>query len=225
MQPDCTTPPLKTCTKCGHEYPATRGYFHASKRSKSGLRYQCKPCEAAYWADYHVTHRAEKAANDAAYRATHREERAAWRAEHRDEVLAYQAAYNAEHREEMVAYRVEHRDEIAARHVAWYAEHREEMAAYRAEHTESRAAYTRNRRARQKGNGGTHTAADVTAQYERQRGKCFWCEKKLDKYHVDHVTPVILGGSNGPENLVIACPTCNMTKNAKHPMDFAGRLL
>jgi 5-methylcytosine-specific restriction endonuclease McrA len=35
----------------------------------------------------------------------------------------------------------------------------------------------------------------------------------------------VLGGSNGPENIVIACPHCNQSKNAKHPMDFCGRLL
>jgi 5-methylcytosine-specific restriction endonuclease McrA len=78
---------------------------------------------------------------------------------------------------------------------------------------------------------GTHTAEDIAAQYERQRGKCYWrhanqdCWVTLeDGYHVDHVTPLILGGGNGPENLVIACPRCNHRKNAKHPMDFAGQM-
>jgi len=36
--------------------------------------------------------------------------------------------------------------------------------------------------------------------------------------------PVILGGSNGPANIVAACPHCNQRKAAKHPMDFAGIL-
>lgn len=75
-------------------------------------------------------------------------------------------------------------------------------------------------------NGGTHTAKDVAAQYERQQGKCFYCDQEVgDRYHVDHVVPLLLGGSNGPENLVIACPECNIRKSAKHPMDFCGRLL
>jgi len=43
-------------------------------------------------------------------------------------------------------------------------------------------------------------------------------------YHVDHVTPLVLDGSNGPENFVIACAACNLCKGAKHPMDFAGIL-
>ena len=83
------------------------------------------------------------------------------------------------------------------------------------------AAYSRNRQARKQGNGGTHTAADIRKQYERQDGLCFYCKTKVgDKYHVDHFMPLVLGGSNGPEKLVIACSTCNLTKNAKHPLEF-----
>jgi len=44
-------------------------------------------------------------------------------------------------------------------------------------------------------------------------------------YHVDHRVPIARGGSNGPENLVIACPDCNRRKNAQMPHEFAGRLL
>jgi len=128
------------------------------------------------------------------------------------------------------AWRVEHADERAERDRAYYAEHaderREWQRAYVATHIVELAARNRNRYARKKGNGGTHTADDVRAQYARQNGRCYWCKAKVgDTYHVDHVMPVILGGSNGPENLVIACPTCNLSKGGMHPMDFSGRLL
>ena len=92
-------------------------------------------------------------------------------------------------------------------------------------HPEERKAINRNREARILGNGGTHTAEDIHAQHERQLGRCFYCETALDKYHVDHVMPLALGGSNGPENLVIACPTCNIRKKDKHPMEWCGMLL
>jgi 5-methylcytosine-specific restriction endonuclease McrA len=79
-------------------------------------------------------------------------------------------------------------------------------------------AHVRNREARVRANGGTHTAKDIQIQYDLQEGECFYCGKTLgDRYHVDHVMPVSLGGSNGPENLVIACPRCNIRKGAKHP--------
>lgn len=43
--------------------------------------------------------------------------------------------------------------------------------------------------------------------------------------HIDHVWPLSKGGSNGPENLVLACAECNLRKSAKTPMEFAGVLL
>jgi 5-methylcytosine-specific restriction endonuclease McrA len=72
---------------------------------------------------------------------------------------------------------------------------------------------------------GDHTAADVRVQYERQNGRCLYCEKKVgEDYHVDHVIPLSKGGSNGPENIVIACSSCNCKKKDKMPAEFCGRL-
>jgi len=184
-------------------------------------------------AAYRAEHRDEKAASDAAYRSKHREEaaarQAAYNAAHREEKSSYMAAYRVAHREEIaargVAYNAEHREERAAYIQAYRATHSEEIAAYLATHSEERAAHNRNRRARKRNAPGTHTAADVRAQYGRQHGRCYWCEKRVgDAYHVDHVMPLFLGGSDGPENLVVSCPPCNDSKAAKHPMDFAGVL-
>jgi len=152
----------------------------------------------------------------------------------------YRAAHSKELLERVRDYRLTHRDEIAERNRAYDAVHREERRQYQRQyrsthpetyrewlraHPEKVATKNRNRRAREAGNGGVHTDADVIAQYERQKGKCFYCGKKLDDdYHVDHVVPLALGGSNGPENLVIACAYCNVSKGAKHPIEFAGIL-
>ena len=38
---------VKTCSKCGEEYPATAEYFPRTKQTKSGLVNYCKPCHAA----------------------------------------------------------------------------------------------------------------------------------------------------------------------------------
>lgn len=116
------------------------------------------------------------------------------------------------------------------------ANHREDVAAYnrsrREAYPDEARTRLRNYRARKLAAPGTHTAADIAAQYGRQRGKCFWgrkinpaCSVSLKAgYHVDHVTPLVKKGSNGTENLVLACPSCNHTKYDKHPMDFAGIL-
>lgn len=63
---------------------------------------------------------------------------------------------------------------------------------------------------------------------ESQIKICYWCNISCDeKYHIDHYVPLAKGGLHTIDNLVISCPTCNMTKNAKDPFRFAnekGRL-
>lgn len=41
--------PLKRCTKCGNEYPATTEYFHRHNVAKDKLYQQCKICKNAYY--------------------------------------------------------------------------------------------------------------------------------------------------------------------------------
>lgn len=110
----------------------------------------------------------------------------------------------------------------------WREEHPGYWRKWEATHpgeAEAHAARQRGRIARKLGNGGSHTAVDVKVQHKRQHGRCFWCEAKTGAtYHVDHVIPLCKGGSNGPENIVVACSHCNLSKGAKHPMDFAGML-
>src|SRR5260221_13355399 len=98
---------------------------------------------------------------------------------------------------------------------------------YRVEHPEKYLTYNRNRRARKMAAPGTHTAQDIQAQFKRQKGKCYWCGDKLDKYEVDHVVPLTRGGSNDPSKLVIACKPCNNSRHNKLPHEWpqGGRLL
>ena len=35
---------LKTCKKCGQEFPATEEYFYRNEKAKDGLQYSCKEC-------------------------------------------------------------------------------------------------------------------------------------------------------------------------------------
>lgn len=108
---------------------------------------------------------------------------------------------------------------------------REYMRMRRADDPNMSATAARNRRARIRGNGGRHTAKDIEAILVRQKYKCAECltsVKSSKCRHVDHIMPIALGGSNWPSNLQVLCPKCNMSKNARHPADFArlrGRLL
>jgi len=148
------------------------------------------------------------------------------------------AAYDAAHYAACyAAHGADYREERAERSRRYYAEHPEGEAErsrkYRSEHPEEIAAKDRNRRALEANATGTHSAADIRAQYERQRGKCFWrkvhpaCAVSLKGcYRIDHVIPLAGNrtSSNGPGNIVLACPKCNSSKHAKDPMDWAGIL-
>ena len=69
---------------------------------------------------------------------------------------------------------------------------------------------------------GQHTAADVKRILLRQGQICVYCKTSLkDKYHVDHITSLARGGSNGPENIQCLCPSCNLAKSDKVPEEYA----
>lgn len=46
---------------------------------------------------------------------------------------------------------------------------------------------------------------------------CFYCGKKLNKVHVDHVIPWSFMKADNLWNFVLSCPTCNTQKNDKLP--------
>lgn len=99
---------------------------------------------------------------------------------------------------------------------------RENSRAYNQANLDRGATIARNRRARRRKNGGSHTLKDISEILLMQNGKCAYCRISLNSVrHVDHILPLALGGSNGRENLQILCVPCNKTKSAKHPIDFA----
>lgn len=54
-----------------------------------------------------------------------------------------------------------------------------------------------------------------------QKWKCAICSRSVKaSYHIDHVMPLALGGKHEPANLQLLCPSCNVRKSAKHPVDF-----
>ena len=58
-----------------------------------------------------------------------------------------------------------------------------------------------------------------------QRGLCIYCRGRLplNASHIDHITPVIQGGSNERENLQLLCPGCNLRKSDRNDSEFRHR--
>lgn len=78
------------------------------------------------------------------------------------------------------------------------------------------------RRAKEKGAVGRFNANDLVEIFNSQKGKCAYCRSLLGKKpHVDHITPLALGGTNFRNNLQFLCGPCNLRKGARDPVDHA----
>lgn len=149
--------------------------------------------------------------------AKRREQVIAYRAKHHDRLLEWQKEYNQENAETIKAKRAAHRaankDRLNAKTADWAKAN-----------PAKRRAKERAREGRERGAEGTHTWADIEAIRKRQKGRCAHpgCKALLkDGFHVDHVKPIALGGSNWPSNLQLLCPPHNQAKGARDPIDWA----
>lgn len=216
---------MKTCKKCGQTKPATVEYFGRNKAMPDGLGFYCKECTNALSREWYAANKETRRVTAYSYRDNNpdrvKESRRKWVANNKAKIRAYRKAT----RTRRLAYLKEWRKTNAA-HRKKYA-----RAWQKANRARTRAASLR-RRARVLNAEGSYTADDVKAQYERQKGYCYYLrdgkKHKLGKnYHVEHIIPLSRGGTNGPENIVLACAKCNLRKGAKLPSEWpeGGRLL
>lgn len=98
------------------------------------------------------------------------------------------------------------------------------MQAWSSANPEKRGEYNRNAKARRKRAEGSHTQRDIHALYKLQRGACASCRVELNAFHVDHIVALARGGTNDRLNLQLLCPTCNLRKGAKHPVEFMQQM-
>ncbi len=83
------------------------------------------------------------------------------------------------------------------------------------------AVCNQRRRSRKKSVGGEFTATDIKDLYATQGGRCYYCSIDIEAgYHIDHMLPISRGGTNGPENLALACAPCNLSKHTKTAEEF-----
>ncbi|MDP9238633.1 MAG: HNH endonuclease [Chloroflexota bacterium] len=68
------------------------------------------------------------------------------------------------------------------------------------------------RRARQADLPSTVTTAQLAETLEYYHHRCAYCLRVLTTFHWDHVIPVARGGGSTQDNLVPACPPCNLSK-------------
>lgn len=232
--PICAT---KVCSKCGIEKPHDAEHFgtRAPGRLRSDCRDCCKHRCKAYYSENRESmlagFRAARAADpefhrerDRRYFTENREakregKKRQWanvdKAEQYARIVAWKAANPEKAREIEVR-----RNERIRSNEDLRAKATERVRRWRQANPIMEAAKRDRRRAREVGAPGEWTRDDVRAILKSQGRFCFYCQGRLTKFHCDHFIPLAGGGSNGPENIVLSCPTCNFSKGAKMPWDW-----
>lgn len=223
---------LKRCTKCGEE----KGEEFFTRRG-AGFKSRCKACEAEL-ARLKRAEDPEKARAEA-LKAYYRS---------REERLIRQADYKRKRKQDPVLreldkekVRVSRRSAYKKCPDAFKARKQKYLAKVRdtqefklkqkkrnqgnyAKYRETFIANSSKRRAKLKEIPGSYTKNDLLIIFQKQEGACLYCDANVGRrgkrWHADHFIPLSRGGTNYPENIVIACADCNLSKHAKMPWEF-----
>lgn len=207
---------MKTCTTCGETKPHSE--YHSCKKSKDGLKSSCKPCRNLKNSEYRLANPEKATASWKSWRDKNpeltKERLRAWRLANIDKAKARAADWYAANKEK-----------TKTRASLWQAENKEKVkamsAAYYAKNPEKFKSANHTRRARKIKAGGKLSKDLPVKLFKLQRGKCACCKKPLGKnYHMDHIIPLALGGTNTDDNIQLLRATCNLQKHTKHPIDF-----
>ena len=205
---------IKVCSKC--KTGKSISEFYKNNSRCDGLQTRCKVCAHSERKKYTAENKEKLLAKQAAWRAENREKcrvkAAAWYAAHPDKAKACSEAWRAKNPEKVkadcAAWSAENKDRVASIGAAWKSANPDKVRIYH-----------QNRRARS--SGGKLSQGLAEQLYKLQRGKCPCCGLPLgDKYHMDHIVPLALGGSNTDDNIQLLKSKCNLNKSAKHPIDF-----
>lgn len=197
--------PTKICTKCGAEKPATAKHFPLNGK---WLRRTCRPCWQAMEREYRK--------NSPTTAARHKRRWANCdKAEARRKVDEWKAA-NPEKARAIEQRRLDRlRSDPTTK-----PRNAEKMRRWRAANPLAAAAARDRRRAREFGAQGQWTRADIREILKLQGRFCFYCSVALTKFECDHFIPLVRGGSNGPENIVLSCGPCNYSKAGRLPWEW-----
>lgn len=189
----------KICGKCKIEKPINE----FGKCSRDGFQSRCKECK--------------KADN----------------LENKHKIFEYNQAYMAKNKEKLAKSKSE-----------YYQKNKERLSEYKKEYRKNNMhiikAYCQSEKGKARDKNSNHRRrvkiknSDVTnkqlLELEKNAKVCYWCNTTLKnkKVHIDHYQPLSKDGQHTLSNLVVSCSKCNLSKNAKDPIEFAnsiGKLL
>lgn len=212
-------PTCKPCKKCGE-----------SNRYPSG---KCKPCGDSGSKKYAAENPEKRKATRSNWYEKNKEaaiaSRIAYRKANLEKERAYSVAYIEKNKVSIsiksAAYREKNKARFKARDAEKYRAQTEKCKAYNkhwyANNPDAVSVKNQNRRARVKSVGGKLSKGLPQQLFALQRGKCACCGQPLgENYHLDHIMPLALGGSNTDDNIQLLRSVCNNQKHAQHPVDF-----
>lgn len=190
----------KFCHKC--QETIAIGMFAKDLSKKDGLQRVCKKCNAEY-------------------RLANKDKRTKYLQDNKEKLSQQNKLYIQKNIDKRIAYKKQYRQE-----------NKEHIAKYNAEYmkTDKGKIHNRNnvRRRRSQIKDSDLTTSQII-ELKTTTTKCYWCHSELnEKYHLDHYIPLSRGGKHTISNIVISCPSCNLSKQDKMPEEFArqiGRLL
>lgn len=212
---DCTP---KHCKRCNQDYPRTNEYFYRHSRTKDRLYSICKSCSSKASLKWQAENPDKAKAANKKYRKAHPDRVAArsrrWRSNNREHVRELKRNWRNAN---IDAQRERDRQRYAANPTPW----RVRSAQWRKSNPQQHNALARNYRARKANAEGSHNKQDIEWIGASQDWLCYWCNADCSQEHtVDHIIALSNGGCNGPENLVVACKSCNSSKSARLPEEW-----
>jgi 5-methylcytosine-specific restriction endonuclease McrA len=207
---------FKKCTKCGEV--KTLASFGAHKLCRDGVNPKCKACNKAAASAWYVANAEKAKASGASRRAANPEKEKASNAK-------YYAKNSVAVKASVAAWAAANPEKVKAYGEKWISRNKNKVrantASWRAANPDKSRVHVQNRRALERINGGKLSKNIVAKLINLQRGKCPCCGLPLGKnFHVDHIIPIALGGSNTDNNVQLLRQRCNNQKHMKHPVDF-----
>lgn len=224
---------MKICSKC--KILKSKSEFFKDAAHKDGLRSSCKECSAKLSRDlyrrngdkYRVRRKEyyqENIDKEIEYARQYRKNNPEkvrdstkkYIENHPDAVKESRKRSNERRRgqrhEYHSKYYLEHKEYFAEKTKRWKKDNPGYFLAYRRKNREHSREKVNNRRARIRGVLVENVSRDKV--YERDGGRCHLCRKKVSRqrWHLDHIVPLALGGEHSYKNVAVACPECNYKK-------------